>query len=282
MKSIEWHPRPGLLSRRALAQAPPLKQPAICRVRRRPRAAWPWARSPCGPRSDRAGAAAAAAAAALGRAAPLGPPAAGVARAAAGGQGRGIGRPCFARWSGAHARPGQQGHARGRQLRGAGAGLARWLWARGLRPQHDNTTKARPVVARAPNGHGRGLVLGFTCTGQGPEGPPCRWRAVLVEGERPAAGVAGGGPRALSIQPPCALMGPSMGPELGVYGGLTGLLMRSHWPHPTVVVSSEIFIRKFRLELFRNFRKFALTFQSQRFQNLKRVFGGGLYIPQGP
>ena len=43
--------------------------------------------------------------------------------------------------------------------------------------QHNNTTKARPVVARAPNGHGRGLVLGFTCTGQGPEGPPCRWRA---------------------------------------------------------------------------------------------------------
>ena len=24
------------------------------------------------------------------------------------------------------------------------------------------------------------------------------------------------------------------------YGGLTGLSMRSHWPHPTVVVSSEI------------------------------------------
>ena len=65
-------------------------------------------------------------------------------------------------------------------------------------------------------------------------------RALLVEGERPAAGVAGGGPRGRSIQPPGALMGPSMGPELGVYGGLTGLSMRSHWPHPTVVVCSEI------------------------------------------
>jgi len=32
-------------------------------------------------------------------------------------------------------------------------------------------------------------------------------------------------------------------------------------------------IRKFRLELFRNFRKSALTFQSQSFQNLERVFG---------
>ena len=32
-------------------------------------------------------------------------------------------------------------------------------------------------------------------------------------------------------------------------------------------------IRKLRLELFRNFRKFALTFQFQRFQNLKRVLG---------
>ena len=75
----------------------------------------------------------------------------------------------------------------------------------------------------------RGATLALAC-------------ALLVEGERPAAGVAGGGPRGRSIQPPGALMGPSMGPELyiGVYGGLTGLPMRSHWPHPTVAVSSEI------------------------------------------
>ena len=55
--------------------------------------------------------------------------------AAEGGQGRGLGRSCFARWPGAHARPGQQGHARRRQPRGAGAGLAPWLWARGVCPQ---------------------------------------------------------------------------------------------------------------------------------------------------
>ena len=62
---------------------------------------------------------------------------------------------------------------------------------------------------------------GFTCTDQGPEGPPWRWCALLVEGERAAAGVAGRGPRGRSIQPPGAgaFMGPSMGPELGVSWG---------------------------------------------------------------
>ena len=129
--------------------------------------------------------------------------------------------------------------------RGAGAGLARWLWARGLRPQHDNTT----TLAPAGGGQGAqwtrpwpgiGVHMHRPSTDQGPEGQPWRWRALLVEGEGPAAGVAGGGARGRSIQPPGALMGPSIGPELGVYWGLTGLSMRSHWPHPTVVVCSEI------------------------------------------
>ena len=168
------------------------------------------ARRACASRSgrDAYGAAAAAAAAVLGRAAPLAPARRRRrSRAAAGRQGRGIGRPCFARWPGAHARPGQQGHARGRQLRGAGAGpaAAPWLWARGLCPQHDNTTKARPVVARAPNGHGRGIVLGFTCTGQGPEGPPCRWRArcwLRAKGPPPASLAGARGGAAYSPQAP--------------------------------------------------------------------------------
>ena len=68
---------------------------------------------------------------------------------------------------------------------------ARGLWARGLRPQHDNTTKLRPVVARAPNGYRRGLVLGFTF--KGPRGHPgAGARCWLRVGGPPQAFLAGG------------------------------------------------------------------------------------------
>ena len=61
-----------------------------------------------------------------------------------------------------------------------------------------------------------------------------------------------------------------MGDVLGLYAVCTGTeekQVNEYFERAVLEV-----IRKFRLELFRNFRKFALTFQFQRFQNLKRAF----------
>ena len=160
---------------------------------------------------------------------------------------------------------------------GAGAGLVRWLWALGLRPQHDNTTTQQHNKGPAGGGQGaqwprpwprvgihmhraraRGAALSLAC-------------AVLVKGERPAAGVAGGCPWVAAYSPQVPQWGPQWAPKWALNGAPNGLSMRSHWPHPTVVVSSEIgyyrsaalyaqtdtrYIRAIDL------RKFALTFHS--------------------
>ena len=114
----------------------------------------------------------------------------------------------------AHPNSGDRAHARGRQLRGAGAGLVRWLWALGLRAQHDNTTTQQHYKGPAGGGQGAQWPRAWPRVGIHMHRPRARGAtlslacAVLVEGERPAAGVAGGGLRGRSIQPPGALMGP--------------------------------------------------------------------------